>query len=232
MYIFLPGRVTNIALPIVTFAKIVHKTICVMLSKGNHASSLFRHWWVSLVVGLLAIVMGICCFVVPAGSFAAMTTFFIVVMMIGGIFNIGWAVANRNWNDGWGWSLARGILELLLALWLILLPMPVVATMLIYVFGFWMLFHSILGICESCSLAGVHAPGWGWLLTCSILCLICSFIFLATPAYAGIFILTYIGLSFILYGIFRIAVACEWQKINKKIGKKYGDDVEDAQIID
>lgn len=148
-----------------------------MLRKSDRSGNLFRYWWVSLVVGVLGIATGVACVVVPADSLAVLTVFFVSVLVVGGIFNIAWAVANRNWNDTWGWSLARGLIEVLLGVWLMLLPLPLVTTLLIYVVGFWMLFQSVLGICESCALAPFRGTGWGWLLACNILSLICSFVF-------------------------------------------------------
>ncbi len=88
---------------------------------------------------------------------------------------------------------------------------------MLYVFGFWMLFHSIIGICESCELARLPIKGWGWLLACNILSLICSFLFLTTPIFGGLFILVYIGVSFILYGIFRIVLAFKMHSFNRAL---------------
>ena len=111
-----------------------------------------------------------------------------------------------------------------------MLPLPAVTTSLIYLIGFLMLFNSITGICESCALAELSISGWGWLLACNILSLICSFIFMAAPVYGGIFILVYIGLSFILYGIFRSVVAFKWRRFNKRADKY--DTFVDAEVIE
>lgn len=203
-----------------------------MLQDLYRTKRFFRYWWISLIVGILSIITGICCFAVPAGSLAVMTTFFIAVLIVSGIFNIAWAFANRSWNDSWGWSLARGILELLFGLWLLLLPPPWVTAVLIYLVGIWMLFHSVLGICESCALSGLRVPGWGWLLACNLLSLICAFLFLAAPVYGGIFVLAYVGLSFLLYGIFRIAMAFEWRRINRQFRHGPDDGITDAEIVD
>lgn len=181
------------------------------------SKKIFKHWWISLIVGVLSIITGICCFATPASSFAVMTTFFMAMFFVSGIFNTVSAATNRNWNDNWGWDLARGIIEILLGIWLFMLPLPLVSTTLVYVFGFLMLFHSITGICESCELSKIPIRGWGWLLGCSILSLICSFIYLVTPIYGGIFILVFIGISFILYGIFRIILSFKFRKFNKSI---------------
>lgn len=82
-----------------------------MWKEMHRTRNLFRYWWVSLVVGILSIVTGVCCFVVPADSLAVMTAFFIAVLVAAGIVNVLWAFANREWNDSWGWSLARGCLR-------------------------------------------------------------------------------------------------------------------------
>lgn len=193
----------------------------------------FRYWWISLLVGILALAAGIGCFIVPADSLAILTAFFIVILLTGGVCNILWAVSNRKRNSYWGWSLARGLMEILFGIWLLMLPLPIVTTMLVYIIGIMMLLHSILGICESCELSDFGAPGWGWLLACNILSLICAFIFLAAPRYGGLFILAYIGISFLLYGIFRIALAFEWRNINKQIERDEKENgVTDAEIIE
>lgn len=186
-----------------------------MLTETNLEKKTFKYWWLSLIVGIMSMVAGICCFVTPVSSIVALTTLFMVVLILGGIFNIVSAIMKRQWNHYWGWDLARGIVEVLFGIWLFMLPTSLVTTTLVYVFGFWMMFHSIIGICESCELAGFPLKGWGWLLFFNILSLLCSFIFLISPIYGGIFILVYVGISFMLYGIFRIVLAFQFRKLSK-----------------
>jgi len=186
-----------------------------MITETNLEKKTFKYWWLSLIVGIMSMVAGICCFVTPVSSIVALTTLFMVVLIIGGVFNIVSAVMKRKWNHYWGWDLARGIVEVLFGIWLFMLPTSLVTTTLVYVFGFWMMFHSIIGICESCELAGFPLKGWGWLLFFNILSLLCSFIFLISPIYGGIFILVYVGISFMLYGIFRIVLAFQFRKLSK-----------------
>ncbi len=192
----------------------------------------FQCWWISLVVGVLSIAAGVCCLVTPIDSLVAMTAFFMVVLVVGGIFNIVFAVVNRKQNDYWGWSLARGIMEILFGCWLFMLPLPFVTTALVYVIGFWMLFHSVLGICESCELSNLSIKGWGWLLACNILSLLCSFIFLISPVYGGWFVLLYVGISFILYGVFRIILSFKWKKFNDRIRKEEEEEIIEPEVVE
>lgn len=193
--------------------------------------TLFKYWWVSLIVGFLSIATGICCFVTPANSLIALTSFFIFALAAGGIINIVWACTNRKRNDSWGWELARGIMEFLFAIWLYMLPLPFIATVLIYFVGFWMMFNSIIGICESAGLSKLAVKGWGWLLACNILSLICSFVFLITPTFGGIFILFFIGAAFILYGIYRIILSFKWREYNKR-AKEDNEEILEVEVIE
>lgn len=181
---------------------------------------------------ILSIGAGIGCFVTPLGSLTALTIFFLVLLIVGGLFNIFFAATNR-WNNAlWGWSLARGIVELLFGIWLALIPLPFVTTILVYMIGLWMLFHSILGICESCAFSGGPVKGWGWLLACNILSLISAFLFLTLPAFGGAFLLAYVGLFFLFYGVFRIALAFHLRKIDHA-ARRFGDGpIVDAEVIE
>lgn len=176
----------------------------------------FRYWWISLIVGLLSITTGVCCFVAsPIDSLEMLSGLFVAILLVGGVFNMVAAAANRRWNDCWGWDLARGIVEVMFGVWLCLLPPALATVALVYVFGLWMLFHSVMGICESGLFARLHLRGWGWLLACNILSLLCSFLFLVTPVVGGLFVLAYVGISFVLYGVFRIVLAFEMRHFNR-----------------
>lgn len=174
------------------------------------------YWWVSLLVGLLSVAVGIWCIATPEESLMALTSLFICVLIAAGICNVAFATLNDRRSTGWGWTLTRGILELLLGIWLLALPLPVVAETLVLLIGFWVLFYAVIGIGEACELQQLGVRGWGWLLACSILCLILSFVYLATPVYGGFFIVLYAGLSFLFYGIFRIAFAFILRRLGRE----------------
>lgn len=109
-----------------------------------------------------------------------------------------------------------------------------------YEIGFWMLFHSIIGIGESCELQQYEIKGWGWLLACNILSLVFSFIYLMSPVFGGLFVVFYLGFSFLFYGIFRFILAFKLRRFNKEIRRLMeeeaknddeDDGIEDAVII-
>lgn len=187
-----------------------------MLQMIDSMKKAVKYWWVSLLVGILAIIMGMWCFTSPGASLIGMTYVFIVGFLLGGILDICFAVSNRNQLYGWGWSLAGGILEVLLGIMLLALPTPIITGVLIYAVGFWILFRSIWGIGESCQLQIMGVKGWGWLLALSIICVILSFLYLLSPGFGkGLFVVALVGSSIIVYGIFRIVMAFELRRIGK-----------------
>ncbi|MCC8147272.1 MAG: DUF308 domain-containing protein [Bacteroidales bacterium] len=177
-----------------------------------------KNWWISLLIGIIAIIMGVWCFTSPGVSLVGITYVFIVGFLLSGILDIFYAVSNRNSLYGWGWTLAGGILELLLGIMLLVLPTPVVTGILVFMVGFWMLFRSIWGVGEACQLQIMGVRGWGWLLALSIICIILSFMYLLSPGFGkGIFVVVLVGISMLVYGLFRVIIAFQLRKINKEL---------------
>ncbi len=177
-----------------------------------------KNWWISLLVGILAIIMGIWCFTSPGASLIGLTYVFVVGFVLGGIMDIFFAVSNRNQLYGWGWTLAAGIFELLLGIMLFSMPVASVTLILVYFVGFWILFRSLWSIGESNQLRMLGMKGWGWALALSILCVILSFLYLLSPIFGkGLFVVTLVGLSMLVYGVFRIVLAFEFRRIGKII---------------
>ena len=176
-----------------------------------------KYWWISLLVGILAIIVGIWCLFTPDATLVALTYLFITVFLAGGIFEVIFAVSNRKVLRGWGWSLAGGILEIALALIIMTLPLPMITLMLIYMVGFWIMFRSFWAIGEAVELQHLHVPGWGWFLAMAILCVLLSFIFLISPAFSGAFLVSLVGIALMVYGIFRIYLSTKLHSAHKYI---------------
>jgi len=178
-----------------------------------------KNWWVSLLVGILAIIVGVWCLCSPDATLVALTMVFIIAFLIGGILEIVYAVSNAKIVAGWGWSLASGIIDILFALLLMILPTLLITTLLIYFVGFWILFRSIWAIGEATELQRFGVRGWGWLLALAILSVLLAFVFMISPLFGGIFIVAFVGVAFISFGIFRIYRAFLLKSLHKYIKK-------------
>lgn len=175
-----------------------------------------KYWWVSLLVGLLAIVLGIWALVAPGTTLAVLGMLFIASFLVSGIFEIIFAVSNKNTLNGWGWTLASGIIDILFALILIAIPLGEITALLFFV-GFWIMFQSIWGIGSAVELQRSGVKGWGWILALGILGLILAFILITNPIFAAGFIIYLFSFSLLCYGILRIYYGFRLRNIHKEI---------------
>ncbi len=180
-----------------------------------------KNWWVSLVVGIIAIILGVWCMFIPLETMAALTIVFIVAFFISGIAEIAFAVQNRKALYGWGWTLTGGILDILVGCMLLALPAPAVTMVLIYFVGFWIMFRSIWAIGSAAELQKYGVRGWGWMLSIAILALLFSLVFIfSSPLFGGAFVVTFFCVALLVYGIFRIYMAVMMKSVKNQIDKK------------
>lgn len=184
----------------------------------NHLLSTFKkavkNWWISLLVGIIAVIVGIVCMLTPFTTFTAITLLFVFSFFAGGISEIVFAISNKDVINNWGWTLAMGIIDLLFAIFL-LANLSIAPIMLCYFIAFWILIQSIWGIGMALDLQSIKNSGWGWILALSILSVFASIILLFQPAIAGLFAAYIISFGFIFYGILRIFLAFKLKNLAK-----------------
>lgn len=176
-----------------------------------------KHWWVSLLIGLLAIGLGIWCIVSPWATISALAIVFAINFLVSGIFEIIFAFSNKNTLKGWGWTLVSGVIDLLFGFILISMPPAAIALVLSYFIGFWLMFQSIWGIGSAAELQRNGVKGWAWLMALAIVGVLMSFLFIMSPALTSGFIVSLVSISFIAYGTFRIYLGIRLKSLHKDI---------------
>lgn len=175
-----------------------------------------KNWWISVIIGVLAIVLGILFISSPLSSMLTLALFFAFGFILSGILETLFAITNRKVLNGWGWNLVSSLIDLFLGI--VLLSIPGLTIMLmIYLIGFWIMFRSIWAIGSSIEMQKAEIKGWGWLLTAAILGIIFSFIFILSPTFGGTFIVAFAAISFIIYGIFRIFMGFTLKSIKNNL---------------
>lgn len=175
-----------------------------------------KYWWLSLIIGVLAVIVGVWSISAPLTTIGILTVFFAVSLLISGLFDIIFSVSNRKNLDGWGWTLALGIFSV--AFSFILLSSPIESMLiLVALAGFWVMFASITCISGSIEMQRAGMKDWGWLLTFGILGVIFSLILITSPAFTGAFLIGMFAFSMIAYGVVRIYYSLKMQKINKHL---------------
>lgn len=175
-----------------------------------------RHWWLSLILGILFLCISLFLLFSPRGGYGALVVLFSISMLLGGIAEIIFSVVNRHSLQGWGWYLAGGMLGLILGIFLVASPL-VTAAIIPYVLAFWIMFGGISGIAFSIQLQGAKVNTWGWYLAFGILAIILSFIIIWNPFTGVVMSLFFVAISFMLMGINRIMMAIELKNIHKHL---------------
>jgi uncharacterized membrane protein HdeD (DUF308 family) len=174
-----------------------------------------KHWYLPLILGILFIAVGIWAIITPASTYLSLAILFSVTFFFVGLLEIIFSISFRKQLDGWGWTLASGILSLIIGVILILNPQISIITLPLFV-GFVVLYHSIMAIVWSIELQRYKVPNWSWLLFTGIIGVIFSFFLIWNPVFAGLTVAVFTGIALITVGVFHIHFSIELKKLNKE----------------
>jgi uncharacterized membrane protein HdeD (DUF308 family) len=113
-------------------------------------------WWVVLIEGIAAIILGILLLISPASTMIVIIQFLGIYWFITGIIDIVRIFIDRT---AWGWKLFSGIIGILAGLAIIQYPLwatLLVPTTLVWLFGFFGIIIGVIGIIQA-----FQGAGWG-----------------------------------------------------------------------
>ncbi|MDR3712706.1 MAG: DUF308 domain-containing protein [Puia sp.] len=175
-----------------------------------------KNWWWFIIKGILFIIAGVAVLSRPVEGYLGLSVLFSMIILGIGISQLVFSIGNRQSLPGWGWTLASGIIDIAIGVYLLLFPILTMATLPFFV-GFWLLFRAFYIMGMSFDLSNLQASGWGWLLAGGILLAILSLLILYYPAAGIIGIVGCSGSAFIVAGIATIAMAFKFRDIKEKV---------------
>jgi len=176
-----------------------------------------RNWWWFIIKGLLLIFAGVVIFSRPLEGYVSLSVLFSVVILASGFTQIFFASANSGVLKGWGWTLASGILDVAIGIYLLTFPLVTMAT-LPFILGFWLIFRSFYLVGAAFDLKSLGVPDWGWLLFGGILSSILGFFVLYYPGAGAISIIYASGSAFIVAGIFNLYLSIKLKGMKNAVG--------------
>jgi uncharacterized membrane protein HdeD (DUF308 family) len=172
------------------------------------------YWWLLLLSGLILVAIGIWIIASPEAAYVSLSIVFAVGILIIGLFEIAFAITVRRSLEGWGWTLASGILDVIIGGYLLAYPQVSMAV-LPFILGFWLLFRGFSALGFAFEVKSYGAADWGWLLALAIGIMFFGFMVLAVPAFGVANIIVWTSLSFIIAGAFRIFLAFRLRRFKK-----------------
>jgi uncharacterized membrane protein HdeD (DUF308 family) len=175
-----------------------------------------KNWWWFIIKGLLLIITGMVIFSRPAEGYVGLSVLFSLVILGVGLTQIFFSIGNSDVLAGWGWTLASGIVELIIGIYLLSFPVITMAT-LPYFVGFWLMFRSFYLMGASMDLKSMGIAGWGWFMTGAVAVIILAFLILYFPAAGAFSIIACSATAFVLAGILNLMLAFKLKTIKKDV---------------
>jgi uncharacterized membrane protein HdeD (DUF308 family) len=167
--------------------------------RSRISATLAEHWKLLFAQGLLLVVLGVLAFALPLLSTLAVDFFIGWLFFVGGVARVATLLRARH-VPGYGWSMASGVLAILIGTLLVVNPFRGVLTLTMIM--------SVLFFVEGISaiLSGLdfrhHASNWGWLLFTGIADLLLVFlIWYGWPGTAAWAIGVLAGVNLFLLGL-------------------------------
>lgn len=173
-----------------------------------------KHWWMYLLVGVLAFILGIVMLTSPAITYELMTLLLGLALIVFGIIQLVVGIFSRNIFVSKVAVLIGSILNIVLGTVLAANP-GLSAFTLPLILGMWMLYQSFMLINYSADLKNFKVRGYGLTLFCGIVLLVLAVLILLRPITIGMMtVAVYISLSFIIYGLSEIVKAFKLKNIH------------------
>lgn len=165
-----------------------------------------KTWWIMLIQGICALIIGILLFTNTAATLITLAIFLGAYWLITGIFDIIGAFTRRNGDRHWFWSLLAGIIGIVAGFLLISQPLtgavvlPVVLAILI---GIAAIVSGIFNIIWAIR-ARNEIRGEGWIILWGVISIILGLWILSTPVISGAALVWVAAIAAVIGGIVMI----------------------------
>lgn len=171
----------------------------------------FNYWWIPMIFGAIFIITGIWILSAPAESFATITLFIGIIILVSGTSGVYLNIQNRRGIPGWGFQLAGGIIDIAIGLILIINPEILLKVITIFV-AIWLFISGIGVLRRAFEFRESERDIWRWELILGIVLLLLAVLLVWHPMILGLTIAIWTAAAFIALGIFRISLTLRLRK--------------------
>lgn len=176
--------------------------------------SFTRYWWIFLLRGVLAVLLGVLALLLPFSTFTTLVLFLGAYMFADGIFSIVAGVRARKHFRYWGWMVTSGIFGIIVGIITFINPF-VTAIALMYIIAFWAMVAGIAEIGMAIRLRKV-IKGEGWYILAGILSIAFSVFIFINPAIGAITLTIVFGAYALIFGIILLSFALRLRQKHRR----------------
>lgn len=165
---------------------------------------LARNWWAVALRGVLGILFGVIALVMPAATMLSLVLVFAAYLFVDGILAIVAAVRAARQHNKWGWLTFEGIINIITAIVMVLLPGLTVVVFVLLVAA-WALLTGGLMLGAAFRLNPDH--GRGWLIFGGIVSIIYGALLVIAPLIGALVLTWWLGAYALIFGIVLLVLA-------------------------
>jgi len=180
---------------------------------GQAASAI---WWLVLLRGILAIILGILFFTNPGATLIVLMTFLGAYWFVDGIFTLVTSLQEKKNNKNWGWGIFVAVLSILAGIAVFVQPILsalFTTSFLVYFMGFLILASGISSIATGFKL---NKESGKWIMILGgVLAIILGLLLLFNPVLSAAVFVSMLGIFSVIGGIFLAILAFQIRKLKK-----------------
>ena len=184
------------------------------ITENQLAAIFFRHWWVLLLRGVLAVAFGVLTWFRPEISLASLVLFFGVYAFSDGVLGVWMAVSGRKEHEHWWILLLWGIVGIGAGLLAFAAP-GITALVLLFYIAVWAISTGVLEIAAAIRLRKEIEGEW-WLILCGLTSVVFGCILLVRPGEGALALLWMIAVFSVLFGVLLVLLAFRMRKFAKQ----------------
>ena len=195
----------------------VVKQNCATMTNYDYEKTeyLIKRWWLSLIVGICAIVIGFLILVNPVSSYYIFAIWLGAAIFVSGLFGLMQSYSSKNYFVRRGWLIAANVADIIIGL--ILLFNAIIAEIFMpTLLGFWLLYRGASMLVQGFDLRDYGIRDAGWIVFYAALIIALAVAILWLPMNFGIeAVILFVALAVVAYGISSISLAYRLWEVHR-----------------
>lgn len=176
---------------------------------------LIKRWWLSLIVGIVAIAIGFIILVNPVTSYYIFAIWLGAAIFVSGLFGLILSTGSKNYFVRRGWIIVANIADIIIGL--ILMFNAIISEVFMpTLLGFWLLYRGATMLTQGFDLRDYGIRDAGWVIFYAALIIALAIAILWLPMTFGIeAVILFIAIAVIAYGISTISLSYRLWEVHR-----------------
>ena len=182
----------------------------------ERCEQLIKHWWLSLIIGLAMLAMGLVVLVNPSASYLTFALWLGVLVALSGVVGIVQGVSSKNYFVRRGWLIVASIADIIIGI-LLMFNIALSAALLPVLLGVWLLYRGMTLIMQGADLRNYRVRDAGWVIFGGALIVAISLAVLFFPLSVGVeAVILAVSIGFIVYGFTTISLSFRLYDVHRR----------------